>query len=48
VVSEPKPEPPKKKPAYPSPKVGNYRAPVDTVGMAQEDKDFFFPKKKKK
>jgi hypothetical protein len=28
--------------------VGNYRAPIDTTGMAPEDKEFFFPKGKKK
>jgi hypothetical protein len=33
---------------YPSGKVGNYRAPVDTTGMSESDKETFgFGKKKK-
>jgi len=47
-VPKNKPVQPKKKPEYPNAKVGNYRAPIDTTGMAPEDKEFFFPKKKKK
>lgn len=30
------PKPMKKAPAYPSARAGNYRAPVDTVGMDPE------------
>ena len=47
-MAKAKPAAPKKKPAFPSAKVGNYRAPIDTVGMDKDDKEFFFPKKKKK
>ena len=48
-MAKAKPAAPKKPaPKYPSPKVGNYRAPIDTVGMDKDDKEFFFPKKKKK
>ena len=43
-----KPSPPKKKAPDPSGKVGNYRAPVDTVGMDEEmKKTMGFGKKKK-
>lgn len=42
----PAPKPKKKMPEYPNTKIGNYRSDIDTVGMAQEDKDFFFPKGK--
>jgi len=47
-MAKAKPAAPKKKPAFPSAKVGNYRAPIDTVGMDKDDREFFFPKKKKK
>ena len=40
---------PKKKPEFPSAKVGNYRAPVDTAGMDREMKETMgFGKAKKK
>ena len=49
-MAKAKPAAPKKKPAFPSAKVGNYRAPVDTVGMDEEMKKTmgFGAKKKKK
>lgn len=51
-LAPPKGNPPKRSRAssdkgYPSAKVGNYRAPVDTTGMGK-DADIFFPKKEGK
>lgn len=47
-MKKPQPKPAPKKPVPPSAKVGNYRAPVDTVGMDPEMKRTMgFGKRKK-